>query len=183
MHAKHKLLVPWLMLCSTTCSTQPASNEGSTPMSASTSAKDPVTLSAGLPEPLVLGEAWPLTVALRNSSEERITVSLRKDDRTDVTVKIWDARGEQLKPTDFGARHLPYELLRGVPVDWGGSGSATLKHLQPGESHSWKIALHKWFDFSPGEYTLELSVPVRPLGHIRHKTEIVVMPMHKSPGS
>ncbi len=177
MLAAPKAVAPWLTLwCFTACSSHPASDERNAPMAENTLVKKAVTLGSDLPKRLVLGEEWPLTVTLRNASKERVTVSLRKDVRSDVTIRVWSTTGHRVTPTEFGEQHLPEE-------PWDSVISAELKHLKPGDSHSWKFEFHKCFDLEPGKYTVEMSVPVEPVGTVRQEADITVLPTRKSPGS
>ena len=88
-----------------------------------------------------------------------------------VTVRTED--GQRLERAAFGQRHLPGQRVGGALVD--DVVSARLKRLEPGESHTWDIELDKCFDFESGEYTVEMSVPVEPLGSVHHEVHINVL--------
>jgi hypothetical protein len=147
-------------------------------MTANEPATDSLALTVNLPRQLILNQEWPLTVALSNKTDEEVTLSLRKGMATDVKIVVWSTDGAQISRTEYGERHLPGRMLEGVMVD--NVISAILKHLKPGESYTWnKIDLGKCFDFTAGEYKVEVSIPVRPVGDVRHEFQVTVLPAPK----
>lgn len=149
----------------------------SAPRGGNSPATKRVTLTATLPKRLIANETWPTTIRLHNGSEKRVTIFLRET-AIDVLVEARDADGEYLERTEFGRQHLPGQIVHrgGKRIFIDNVYSNMPKYLDPGESHEWKIELGKCFEFTPGEYTVEMSLSVEKVGKVTHKVKIQVLP-------
>jgi len=176
-HIQYAASLIMLSCIPTACSHEPAPDERSSSMSKKTPIDDRVAFTASFPKRFALNDSWPMTVTVRNTGKERLTISLRRGDEIDVLVEARDVDGNRLERTDFGNRHLPGQYIEGALID--SVISAILKHLEPGESHSWSIELDKCFVFAPGDYILEMSLPVEPIDTFILKTRISVLPAAK----
>lgn len=158
--------------CLPGCQGKPNAMNGSESMSGDKLEDELVKLAVDLPDPLMLGEAWPLNVTLSNNSNETVRTMTRRGERSEVIVKVRDRDGTRVEPNEFGQRHLIGDLDVGT--------GRVIKVLEPSDTFTWPtIELDRCFDFTPGEYEVELAVVVEPVAMLRHEFKIEVLPPAK----
>lgn len=158
----------------------PVWSQASAPKGENSPATKRVTLTATLPKRLIANEAWPTTISLHNDRLKPVSMWLHRNNERDVMVEVKNGDGEVLERTAYGERHLPGNFIKlksGERVFIGEEFSPITKRLKPGESHEWKIELGKCFNFDPGEYTIEMSLPtLKDISKITHEMKIQVLP-------